>query len=759
MRQARVAVAENLTSFHVRSDAETPAATVREPRIRTAIAVIMTRFPRVDETFILREIDELERHGQPVLVVPVLRGEGLVVHEEAKPWVKRAFYTPFLSAAILRSNLVAFLRNPIGYVALLWRLIAGTFFRPSTLIRTLALFPKSVHLAVVLPQKGIRHVHSHFATHATTVAYIISSLSDITYSFTVHGPDVFVHRLLLREKIARAKFIRAVSTFNKAFLCGLYPVLTEGKIEVVHSGVNPGVYERAAEDSAAARKQGERFRLLSVAALTPSRGFPFLIDACARLVKAGFDIECRIVGNGPLRELTQHWIAEHGLSDRVRLLGNLPQHEVARLMGETDAFVLPSIIAVDGQMDGIPISLMEAMAAGKPVVASAISGIPELVRSHVHGILVDAAYAERLAEAVRVLISDPELCRRLGEAGRQKVRSDFDLRHTTEKLVALFDRYEQVNHARGSAAARVRALNWSRLDAIAIGVRKVHERPESLIAEVAISDGITSRDVIVRRPRENDNDDPPVVRARNEFEVLSMLRQSLPQTLDRTNAIRYTVPRLLMFDEPNAALVVERADGRSLAGSLLDPRRNVPALRKAGTWLRTLQTHTRTSDDGRHILTAVVLLALRDLDLAAAGDRVLRRQRDEIIDRLRRLEGIIAQRPLPAVGQHGDFSPENVFIGNHRVDVIDFGRYREGLALEDVANMLLHLELRFAGWPASRALPKLRRAFLDGYGERVLDDEALQLFTLCKALQLLARFGATPAERHVLRKVIARTLS
>ncbi|HEX2059756.1 MAG TPA: phosphotransferase, partial [Thermoanaerobaculia bacterium] len=367
------------------------------------------------------------------------------------------------------------------------------------------------------------------------------------------------------------------------------------------------------------------------------------------------------------------------------------------------------------------------------------------------------------AEAVRLLISDPELCRRLGEAGRQKVRNEFDVRRTSEKLVALFDSYEQVNNARGSAAARVRALNWSRLNAMALGVRKVYERPESFIAEVTITDGITKRDVIVRRPRENDDDDPPVVRARNEFEVLSMLRQTLPENHDLTNAIRYTVPRLLMFDEPNAALVVERADGKSLAGSLHDSRRNVPALRRAGIWLHALQANTRSSDDGRHILTAVVLLALRDLDLAAAGDRVLRRQREEIIERLRRLESIVAQRPLPAVGQHGDYSPENIFIGDHRVDVIDFGRYREGLPLEDVAHMLLHLELRFWRWPASRTLPRLRRAFLDGYldgsGERVIDEEALQLFTLCKALQLLARGGATRGERHVLRNVIARTLS
>lgn len=729
-------------------------AVATEPRVRTAMGVIMMRFPRVDETFILREINELERQGQPVLVIPVLQDQDRVVHEEAKPWVKRAFYTPFLSFEIVRSNFAALTRSPVTYLRLLLRIIIGTCIRPSTLARSIAIFPKAVHLSTVLPSKGIRHVHAHFATHATTVAYIISELSDITYSFTVHGPDVFVHRLLLREKIANATFIRAVSTFNKAFLCGLYPVLCEGKIEVVHSGVNPDVYEKAAEESTAVPMREGRFRLLSITSLTASRGFPFLVDACARLVSAGHDIECRIVGDGPLRRATQQWIAERGLTDRVRLLGNLPQHEVARLVGEADVFVLPSVIAVDGQMDGIPISLMEAMAAGKPVVASAISGIPELVRNGAHGILVDAAYAERLAEAIRILLADGAMRQRLGAAGREAVRNGFDIRENARKLVALFDRHEHVNRAAPSAAARVQSLNWERLHARALGVRRVYEGPESFIAEVTITDGVTRRDVIVRQPRSNDLEDSPLARAQNEFEALSMLRQSMPA--EQTSGLSYTVPRLLMFDEPNAALVVERADGMSLAGSLRGGRR-FTAVRKAGAWLQAMQEQTQTGEDGRHLVTAVVLLALRDLELAAVGNRAIAKVHAAIAERLRELESRVVQRPLRVVGHHGDFCPENVFIGDRRVEVIDFGRFRDGLALEDVATMLLHFRLRFRGWSGARVLPKFERAFLDGYGERALDEEKLRLFTLCKALELLARGGVRAAERRVLQKVILQT--
>lgn len=699
------------------------------PRIRTAIAILMMRFPRIDETFILREITELERHGQPVLVVPLLPGAERVVHEEAKSWVKRALYTPFLSWRIVRSNVKAFFRSPLTYLRLLFRLIVTTIVRPSTLIRTLVLFPKSVHLAVVLPTLGIKHVHAHFASHATTAAYIIASLSRITYSFTVHGPDVFVHRVLLREKIAHAKFIRSISLFNKAFLCGLYPTLTEGKIAVVHSGVNPDVYEEAAAESE--REPPRRLRILSVAALTPSRGFPFLIDACARLAKAGLDFECDIVGDGPLRATSEAWIVQHGLADRVRLLGARPQHEVARLMGATDIFVLPSIIALDGQMDGIPISLMEAMAAGKPVIASSISGIPELVQNGISGILVDAAYAGRLAEAVQRLAADPQLRDRLGRAGQLKVRRDFDVRQTAAALVGLFDGQKRVNDVRQTIADRVRSLKWDRLEARAVGVRRVHQRSDAFVAEVQISDGVDRKDVIVRRPR---GEDAPA-RLRNEFEVLSTLRQSMGADA------QYTVPRLLMFDEPHGSLVIERADGRALASCM---RENT--MREAGAWLRALQQHTRGDEDGRYLLTAVLILAQRDLDLAVAGEPSLRRQHQAILERMHELEARVAEKPLPAVGQHGNFRPHNIYIGEQRVSVVDFGAYREGLPAEDVAQLLLFVERE-----------DLRRAFLDGYGE--VDPDALRLFTITKALELLARSGATPRERKKLRRLVGKALA
>jgi colanic acid/amylovoran biosynthesis glycosyltransferase len=738
-----------------------PANPAAEPRVRSAIAVLMLRFPHLADTFVLREINELERQGQPVVVVPILYGHQRVVHEEAKPWVSRALFTPLLSWEIVRSNLAVFLKQPATYLKLLLTLIAGTIVRPSTLLRTLALFPKSVHLSVILPERGVRHLHAHFATHATTMAYIISSLSDLTYSFTVHGPDVFVHRLLLREKIRKAKFVRSISVFNKAFLSGLYPEETYGKIEVVRTGVKPDVYEEAASEFS---NTNERPLILSIAELTPSRGFPYLVDACARLLKAGVNVECRIVGEGPLKPVTEQWIAEHGIADSVHLLGALPQHEVAQLVGQSDIFVLPSIVATDGQMDGIPVSLMEAMAAGKPVIAASISGIPELVRHEVSGLLVDAAHPERVAQAITRLVRDPKLRERMGRAGQQKVRQAFDVGRNMAALVALLDRNEQLDTIGQSASERIAAMNWSRLDATAVGVRRVHDRTDTFVAEVTISDGVAKRDVIVRQPSSDYEDMSPLEYARHEFEVISTLSQTLAaHENERTSSgTRYTVPRLLMFDEPNAAIVVERADGRSLAAIVHAPRRGAgDALRKAGTWLRLMQEHTRTPGDGRNILTAIVYLALRDLNLAAAANRWLAREHDEIVEAIQELESRLSENPVTAVGQHGDYRPDNIFIGVGRVDVTSFGAYREGMPLEDVAQFLLDLELRFDSFLGRRKVAKMRESFLAGYGSAYddLDRDQLRLFTITKALHMLAHCGHESSRaQKTLRKIIRRSL-
>jgi colanic acid/amylovoran biosynthesis glycosyltransferase len=725
------------------------------PRVRTAIAVFVSRFPRLDETSILREMNELERQGQPVVLVPLLRGRGKVIHEEAKPWLRRALYMPLLSFGILSSNLHRMIRQPHRYFGLLGRVIGGTFTNPSVMLKSIVLFPKSVRLADILPRHGIEHVHAQFATHPATMAYIVSSLSNISFSFTVHGPDVFVHRLLLRDKIRRSKFVRAVSTFNKAFLSGLYSPDAEEKIQVVHTGVNPAVYAGDGEAEAGADVAHEKPRILSVASLNRTKGFSFLIDACARVVNKGLAVDMSVVGGGHNAHRIEHAIKEAALTESIRMLGPKPQHEVARLMRECDVFVLPSVIAHDGQMDGLPIALIEAMAAGKPVIAAPISGIPELVRHGSTGLLVDMTHPDRIAEALQLLITDPDLREQLGRAGQERVRSAFDITVTAQKLIALFDRHER---EQPTAKNLVTTVRWDQIGVVALGMRRIHERNDSVIAEVTTTDGIRKRDVVVKRQRDRAGQSRPAeVRARDEFLVLRRLRREMVEgDPEATGTIAYNVPNVLLFDPKNCAIVMERAHGLPLDVLLRrarlkrnGERRLVTPVRRAGRWLRYMHQTSRFDDDGRHLLTALVLNALEDLELVAAADRTIRRRRTEVADRLRALEARVAERPLPVVGQHGDYWPGNIFIGERKVQVIDFEGYREGLPLDDVAYFLLQLKAYFSYPLIRRPYAGLARAFLDGAGVRREDEEALELFVTAKALRSLAGGGARQRPRSL----------
>lgn len=401
------------------------------------VAVLMSRFPSVTETFILREMIEMERQGQPVRLVPMLKESPPVIHEAAKTWTERALYTPFLNGAIFAANVRTLLRSPGHYLWLLARLIGGTMTAPGVLVRTLGVFPKAVFLAQALEKEGVRHIHAHYASHPSTMALIIAALSNLTFSFTVHAHDIQVNRALLRWKLRETQFVRSISAFNKRFLEELYPDEARGKITVIHVGIETHLYGPPSSTNG----QRANNKILCVAAHKPYKGLPYLIEACRILRDEGIDVQCDIVGHGPMHDELAAMLREHHLTN-VHLAGPRAQEEVTRMMAEASLFVLPSIVAPDGQMEGIPVALMEAMATGRAVVSTSISGIPELVEQGVNGLLVPPADARALASAIRELLADPERARRMGERGREKVRAEFTLSECVRQLNARLEAFQ-----------------------------------------------------------------------------------------------------------------------------------------------------------------------------------------------------------------------------------------------------------------------------------------------------------------------------
>lgn len=715
--------------------AERASSPENRPRIRLPVAMIVKRLPRRDQTHFLREIDELERQGQPIVLVPLLN-DSEIPSDECSDWFRRCLVMPLFSGAIGGALLRALLRQPLRLATIVLTIAGAHAFTPRSLFRTMAIVPKAVYLASELQRIGVGHVHAHAARAAATAAWIIRLLGGPAYSFTVHGPDVFVRRRMLRNKIAGAAFVRTVSSFNEAFLLGLYPDVAANKIVVVPTGVDPDTYV-----STAPPRSARPTVILTVSSLLPHKGFEFLLEAIAILVRAGVALEWRIAGDGPLLPELQALIEHHRLGAAVKLLGLLPRDEVVRHMRQCDIFVLPGTISPDGQMDSIPVALIEAMAAGRPVVAPAISGIPEVVADRESGVLVDATQPVRIAEAVKRLTEEPTLRERMGRAGRDRVKSDFDLRATGRALMDLFEEHEG---DRPEAAGRLAALDLPELSGTTIAVHALHERNDSIVAEVTVGELAGGRDLVIKQHRSRRGESRPAPqRAVHEREVLRRLRRAL-----REQDLRFSVPEVVAFDERQSVVVMTRALGRSLDSVIREQRsfRGAGeelhhALRRAGGWLAAMHRATATGADGRHDLAAAVVRALRDFDLAAAASPRLASRRSRLFERVRELEAVAAASPLPVTGHHGDYWPGNIFVDDQRVEVIDFEGYRDGLGVEDIAWFLVHLELPFMLPPWRHDFPRLARSFLAGYASAGLPvaADALRLLTAAKALHLLAR--------------------
>jgi glycosyltransferase involved in cell wall biosynthesis len=406
--------------------------TARRAAAGRTVAYVVSRFPKLTETFVLYELLALEDVGVRVELYPLLREHEPVAHPEAAALAARAHYEPFLSAAILRSNLRILLDRPGAYLGALWTVLHGAFGSLNYLGGGLAIFPKVVHAAASMEEQGVAHVHCHFANHPATAGLIVHRLTGIPFSFTAHGSDLHRDRRLLREKVREADRVVTISDYNRRLIrdeCGRDAAR---KVTVVHCGADTALFHPRAH-----REVTGALAVVCLASFEEVKGHRYLLDACRLLLDCGVDLDCRLVGDGPLRRELETRIAELDLGAHVHLEGPRPRPEVVEILARADVAVCPSVFTSKGDREGIPVALMEAMASGLAVVASDISGIPELVEDGVTGMLVPPGDSGALADAIAQLEDDPALRARLGEAARARVERDFDLRHNAEALAPL----------------------------------------------------------------------------------------------------------------------------------------------------------------------------------------------------------------------------------------------------------------------------------------------------------------------------------
>ncbi len=403
------------------------------------IAYLMSRFPNLSETFILREMIALRDLGWEIEIYPIILQHPPVVHPEAKPWLQRVHHSPYLSFKVLVANLRVFFRSPQVYLRTALRVLRENASNLNFFVRALALFPKAVLAAEQIQAQGIQHIHAHYASHPALLAWIIHQFTGIPYSITVHAHDIFVRKAMLATKLADARFIISISEFNRAYLSRLYGAWVESKTHIIHCGVEPQRYPPHADPPTVLPS----LKILSIGSLQPYKGQKYLIEACALLQAQQIPFECQIIGAGELQAELQTQIVSLGLENQVKLLGPQNQQAVAEHLAAANVYVQPSVITPSGKMEGIPVSIMEALACALPVVASDLSGIPELVRPSQTGLLVPPQDPQALADALTWVFRCPQEAHQMALRGRELVIEQFNLTRNAAALAAVFEKAVQ----------------------------------------------------------------------------------------------------------------------------------------------------------------------------------------------------------------------------------------------------------------------------------------------------------------------------
>ncbi len=395
------------------------------------IGYILRRFPVLSETFILNEILALEARGIPVHIFSLAPSRDPRVHEDLSRLKASVTYIPEVAdlKTLLSSNLRAAACYRRQYLrALFYALTRGH----STVLWR---FLQSGYVANQAQQLCLRQFHAHFATRPTSVALLTSMITGIPYSFTAHAYDIYesqVDPTALTQKIDRARWVITISEFNKAYLDQLSPAAA-GKIVRIYNGID--LIRFVPNDM----RPPLPFTILTVARLVEKKGLPVLIEACRHLRERDVPFRCWIVGKGRLRSQLEAMIARWSLHDYVCLLGSRTQGEVLERYWSAHLYVLPCVLGSDGNRDGLPVSIVEALACGLPVVTTPMTGIPEVVRNRYNGLLVPDGDPKVLADAIESVIQDAHLYECLRANARASVASTFDLGLTAAALQRLFE--------------------------------------------------------------------------------------------------------------------------------------------------------------------------------------------------------------------------------------------------------------------------------------------------------------------------------
>jgi colanic acid/amylovoran biosynthesis glycosyltransferase len=406
--------------------------------MRGPIAYITTRYPALSHSFILQEVEALRDRGMDIHTISIREaiGEHLLSEGNRRAFQSTYAIRPPRWQEVFRAHARAFLRHPRAYLSTLrysldiarpgWQ---GRLWQTFYFAEAIVLWFHCTKVAAV-------HIHAHHGSPPADVALLAAHFGELsrsgpsTWSMTMHGPTEFWNARWFRlsEKIRRAHGIVCISDFARSQVMALVDEEHWAKLEVVHCGLIPESYEGISAPAS------PRPQILSVGRLVPDKGQAVLIQAHASLRQSGHDIDLVLVGSGPGRAGLEGLATQLGVADHVIFTGPVSQDEIKQHYEAASVFCSSSF------SEGVPVVLMEAMACGRPVVASAIAGVRELVQDGETGLVVSPGRVDELAQAITRLIEDPQLRRRLGDAGQRYVAREFNVRRSAIQLELFFQR-------------------------------------------------------------------------------------------------------------------------------------------------------------------------------------------------------------------------------------------------------------------------------------------------------------------------------
>ena len=407
------------------------------PAQKTVIGYLLKTFPKLSETFILNEILELERQGLNLHIFSLRRPVDRRQHPALSQLQAPVTYIPSLLPEWHHDEETQLIKNQVA-----WgqrdpnQLMAALQFygdRPET--RRFNEFLQGCYLATELERLGIEHLHVHFANIPAATAEMAQRLNGVPFSITAHAKDIYLTEpVALDRRLRSAEFVLTCTDYNRRYLASVST--SDTPIHLSYHGIDLSRFTRPPGGSpvAAAAPAARPLQLLSVGRFCEKKGFAYLLEACQQLRVAGVNFHCNLVGYGPLQAALEAQIQALELAERVTLVGQLTQNQVIEQYRQADVFVLPCLVTDDGDRDGIPNVLLEAMALGVPVVSTAISGITELVQSGQNGLLIPEKDVAALTLALRQLTQDAALRERLGQAGSRTVHQNFTLGHNVGQV-------------------------------------------------------------------------------------------------------------------------------------------------------------------------------------------------------------------------------------------------------------------------------------------------------------------------------------